>query len=176
MKQYTSHGNGEFTVDQFGAIGSNVIFESGVLVFHPENIYLGNNIYIGHYTILKGYYQNRLTVEDNAWIGQGCFFHSAGGLTIGSDVGIGPRVKIITSTHALENKDKPILHQPLKLEPVQIDIGSDIGIGAIIMPGVHIHEGAQIGAGAVVTQDIPAHAVAVGAPAKVISYIDAKRD
>ena len=71
MKPYASHGNGEFTADQFGAIGSNVVFEYGVLAFHPENIHLGSNIYIGHYTILKGYYQNKMMIGDNTWIGQG---------------------------------------------------------------------------------------------------------
>ena len=173
MPPYASHGNGKFTIDQFGTIGSNVVFEHGVLAFHPENIFLGSNIYIGHYTILKGYYQNAMTIGNNTWIGQGCFFHSAGGITIENDVGIGPGVKIITSTHALEDKMKPILHQRLKLEPVRVDAGSDIGVGAIILPGVRIHRGAQIGAGAVVTQDIPSHAIAVGSPAKVIEYIDA---
>jgi acetyltransferase-like isoleucine patch superfamily enzyme len=176
MKQYTSHGSGAFTPDQFGAIGPNVVFEHGVLAFHPENIYLGSNIYVGHYTILKAYYQNRMTIGDNTWIGQGCFFHSAGGITIGKDVGIGPGVKIITSTHALEEKNRPILHQRLNMEPVCIDAGSDIGVGAIILPGVHIHRGAQIGAGAVVTKDIPCHAVAVGSPAKVIKCIDVTKE
>lgn len=176
MKPYTSHGTGEFNIRQFGSIGANVVFEAGVLAFHLENIYLGDNIYIGHYTILKGYHQNKMTIEDNTWIGQGCFFHSAGGLSIGRDVGIGPGVKIITSNHVLEDHDRPILHQKLEFNEVHIEAGSDIGVGAIILPGVRIHRGAQIGAGAVVTGDIPAHAVAVGSPARVIDYIDSSKE
>lgn len=172
MKQYTSHGTGEFRIDQFAAIGSHVIFETGVLVFHPENIHLGNNIYIGHGTILKGYHQNKMIIGDNTWIGQGCFFHSAGGISIGTDVGIGPGVKIITSTHALKKQDLPILHRNLEFRQVCIDDGCDIGIGAIILPGVRIQQGAQIGAGAVVTRDIPARAIAIGVPAKVIDHFD----
>jgi acetyltransferase-like isoleucine patch superfamily enzyme len=170
MKPFSSHGTGQFSVDQFGVVGPHVIFEPGVLVFHPENIKLGNNIYIGHYTILKGYHQNKMIIDDNTWIGQGCFFHSAGGIRIGKDVGIGPGVKIISSTHALRSqKDLPILHRELEFKEVRIDAGCDIGVGAIILPGVHICQGAQIGAGAVVNQDIPAHTVAVGVPAKVIA-------
>jgi acetyltransferase-like isoleucine patch superfamily enzyme len=38
------------------------------------------------------------------------------------------------------------------------------------MPGVRIHDGAVIGACGIVTHDIPAYAVAVGIPAKVIRY------
>ena len=169
MKYYTSHGTGAFDESQFASIGQHVIFEAGVLAFHPENIYLGDNIYIGHYTILKGYYQNKMVIEDNTWIGQGCFFHSAGGIHIGKDVGIGPGVKIITSTHELTSGEDPIMKGALDFKPVRIDAGCDIGVGAIILPGVHIHERAQIGAGAVVTQNIPPDTVAVGVPAKVVS-------
>jgi len=44
---HRSHGTGEFTLDMFKKIGENVVFEKGVLVFHPENIILGDDIYIG---------------------------------------------------------------------------------------------------------------------------------
>ena len=52
----------------------------------------------------------------------------------------------------------------------QVIIGHDVWIGhaAIVLPGRRIGTGAVIGAGAVVTKDIPAYAVAVGNPARVI--------
>ena len=55
-------------------------------------------------------------------------------------------------------------------QPVKIEDGVWIGGGAIILPGVTIGRNAVIGAGAVVTKDIPANAVAVGSPARVIRY------
>jgi len=76
---------------QFCRLGRNVVFERGVLVFHPENIEIGENVYIGHATILKGYYKNKMIVGDHTWIGAQCFLHSAGGLRIGRAVGIGPK-------------------------------------------------------------------------------------
>lgn len=166
---HKSHGSGRFTTDQFRTIGANVVFEEGVLVFHPENILLGNNIYIGHNTILKGYYQNEMRIGDGSWIGQMCFFHSAGGLSIGNNVGIGPCVKIITSEHE-PLSGLPVLHSPVKFAKVIIESDSDIGVGAIILPGVTIGEGAIVGAGSVVTKDVPAFAVVAGVPARLIRF------
>ncbi len=169
-KQYQSHGSGEFEQSQFKAIGENVIFEQGVLVFHPETIELGSNIYIGHNAILKGYYKNSMSIGDNTWIGQNCYFHSAGGIKIGKNVGIGPHVKILTSNHIEQGIEKPILFSDLEFKEVLIDDDADIGIGTIILPGVTIGKSVQIGAGSIVTKDIPDFAVAYGAPAKVAKF------
>jgi acetyltransferase-like isoleucine patch superfamily enzyme len=163
-----THGSGAFQPSDFARIGTDCVFETGVLVFHPENIELGDNVYVGHQTILKGYYKNKLTIGTETWIGQQCFFHSAGGLQIGARVGIGPGVKIITSVHEEVGRSTPILMSPVRFAPVVIEDDADIGVGAIVLPGVTIGRGAQIGAGAVVTSDVPAYAVAVGSPARVI--------
>jgi acetyltransferase-like isoleucine patch superfamily enzyme len=163
-----SHGTGAFTLTDFARLGDGVVFEAGVLVFHPETIEIGDGVYIGHQTILKGYHRNRMVIGAGTWIGQQCFFHSAGGLTIGQNVGVGPGVKIVTSTHRLDVLDQPILHAPIDVAPVVIEDGGDIGVGAILLPGVTIGQGAQIGAGAVVTSSVPAWAIAAGVPARVI--------
>jgi len=44
----------------------------------------------------------------------------------------------------------------------------EIGAGASILGAIHIGDGARIGANSVVLKDVPAGAVAVGAPARVI--------
>jgi acetyltransferase-like isoleucine patch superfamily enzyme len=138
------------------------------MVFHPENIRLGQNVYVGHQTILKGYYRNLMTIGDETWVGQQCFFHSGGGLTIGCKVGIGPGVKIITSAHREAGRDVPILFSPIEFGAVTIGDDADIGTGAIVLPGVTIGKGAQIGAGSVVTSDIAPFCVAMGSPARVV--------
>jgi acetyltransferase-like isoleucine patch superfamily enzyme len=111
-----------------------------------------------------------MTIGEGTWIGQQCFFHSAGGIEIGSHVGIGPAVKILTSSHTLGNIQSPILHNPVEFAPVKIGSNSDIGVGAIILPGVNIGVGAQVGAGAVVTQSVEDYAVVAGVPAKILYY------
>jgi phosphonate metabolism protein (transferase hexapeptide repeat family) len=59
----------------------------------------------------------------------------------------------------------------------QVVIGHDvwIGHGAIVLPGRSIGTGAVIGAGAVVTKDIPAYAIVIGNPARVLRqrFLDA---
>lgn len=170
LKKYNSHGDGTFSYSDFVKIGHNVIIEPGVMVFHPENIYIGNNVYIGHYTLLKGYYKGKLVIGDNSWIGQMCFFHSAGNIEIGKAVGIGPGVKIISSSHTDHQPDDALILQPLLFKPVIIGDGVDIGVNATILPGVKIGEGAIIGAGSVVTKNIPEYAVVAGNPARILRF------
>jgi len=57
-------------------------------------------------------------------------------------------------------------------EKIGVTIGNDVWIGCrvTILAGVTIGDGAVIGAGAVVSKDIPAYAIAVGCPIKVIRY------
>lgn len=163
-----SHGTGLFSSSQLASCGEGCVFESEVLIFHPENVHLGRDVYIGHRAILKGYHDGVMRIGDGTWIGQQCFFHAAGDLTIGRDVGIGPAVKILTSTHAEAGRELPILRSPIVRAPVLIEDDADVGVGAIVLPGVTIGRGAQVGAGAVVTTDVPPYAVVAGVPARVL--------
>jgi acetyltransferase-like isoleucine patch superfamily enzyme len=164
-----SHGSGAFAPSDFARLGTGVIFEAGVLVFHPENIEIGDEVYVGHAAILKGYYQGRMVIGARSWIGQQCFLHSAGDIVIGMRVGIGPGARILTSSHDLPaDRTVPIMDGPLRFAPVILGDGCDIGVGAIVLPGVTVGRGAQIGAGAVLTEDVPDYAIAAGVPARVI--------
>jgi len=163
-----SHGSGQVQPEEFARLGVNVILEPGVLVFHPENIEIGNHVYVGHYTILKGYHMNRMIIGDGTWIGQMCFLHSAGGIRVGCNVGIGPGVQILTSYHAGEDIHIPFIHSRLVFRAVIIEDDCDIGIGAIILPGVTIGRGTQVGAGAVVNRNVEPYSVVAGVPARVL--------
>lgn len=168
MIERRSHGTGAFRPEDLARCGKGVVFEPGVLVFHPEHVEIGDGVYVGHCAILKGYHRNQLVVGDGSWIGQACFFHAAGGIEIGKNVGVGPHVKILTSTHAEAGREVPILHAPIETAPVVIRDDADLGIGAILLPGITIGRGAQVGAGAVVTKDVADYAVVAGNPARVL--------
>ncbi len=164
-----SHGTGQFSPGDLASLGKDVVLEAGVLIFHPENVELGDNVYVGHNAILKGYYREKLKIGKGSWIGQQVFIHSGGGVEIGENVGIGPGVKIITSRHELkDDSSTPILHAPIEFAPVRIEDGADIGIGAIILPGVTVGALAQVAAGAVVNKDVPTRSIVAGVPAKLI--------
>ena len=51
-----------------------------------------------------------------------------------------------------------------------IEDDADLGVGAIVLPGVHVGRGAVVGAGAVVTRDVPAYAVVAGSPARILRH------
>jgi acetyltransferase-like isoleucine patch superfamily enzyme len=131
------------------------------------NVSIHPSVFIGEGTYIDGYHEGvGIRVCRGSWIGQQCYFHGAGGIVIGECVGVGPGVKIFTSFHG--GGDGPIIHRRLEFRPVSIQRGADIGVGAIILPGVTIGEYAQVGAGAVVTKDVDAMSVVAGNPARVI--------
>lgn len=169
IKNYGTHGTGQLEPGKFKKLGNNVIFEPGVMVFHPENIEIGTNVYIGHQAFLKGYYNNFIKIGDDTWIGQGAFIHGGGGVSIGNYVGIGPFVKIITLQHVIDNDfSRPMITREQTYDPVVIEDDCDIGTGAIILPGITIGTGSVVGAGAVVTKNVKPYSKVAGVPAKLI--------
>lgn len=163
-----SYGSGEFTLDQLGKVGEDVVIENGVLILKPERVFIGSNVYIGHYSILRGYDGKELVIGDHTWIGQFCYINAAGGVRIGSTVGIGPGVKIMSSKHGEEGRHVPVLLCELEFAPVIIEDDCDIGMGAIILPGMTIGKGSIVGAGAVVTHDVEPYSIVAGVPARKI--------
>jgi len=166
--RHRTHGTGELKPEQLASCGADCVFERDVLIFHPENVHLGANVYIGHRTILKGYYKNEMRIGDETWIGQMCFLHSAGGIRIGSRVGIGVNVTILTSQHQELGRAVAPLSSPVDAAPVEIEDEVNIGVGCIVLPGVRIGRGAKIGAGSVVTHDVAPYSIVAGAPARFL--------
>ena len=66
-------------------------------------------------------------------------------------------------------------HHDRQLLQTHLGRGASIGAGAVVLPGVRIGALAMVGAGAVVTHDVPAKAIVSGNPARIVGYVDAKR-
>jgi maltose O-acetyltransferase len=90
---------------------------------------------------------------------------------IGVDATISANVQIIAHDSAMFRSTGYTLVRPVKL-----GARCYIGAGATILPGSVIGDDAVVGAGSVVTGDIPAGAVAVGNPARVIGDSGELRD
>lgn len=175
MTKWRSHTAGLDYKDKLGCLGKNVVIEDGVRIFFPDKVEIGDDVYIGHDTILKGYFDQKLIIGSGSWVGPQCFIYASGGIIIGRNVGIGPGVAIMSSAHNLLSTPESILHTPIEHSTVYLDDGCDIGARSVILMGVRIGKGAQIGAGAVVTKDIPDRAVAAGVPAKVLRIREPKK-
>ena len=133
--------------DMLGAVGEGSYIEPDVYIDYGKNVYVG-----------EAFYGNTgLTILDT------CEVH------IGDHVMIGPRVSLITAGHPI---DSGVRNRGLEFgKPITIGDNVWIGANVFIGPGVTIRDNAIIGGGAVVVKDIPANAVAVGNPAKVMRDI-----
>lgn len=93
---------------------------------------------------------------------------------IGNYCGIGDNVVIGPGEHNMKNISINLYNDNMENDLTKKDciVGNDvwIGTGAVILRGVHVGNGAVIGANSIVTKDIPAYAIAVGSPAKVIRF------
>lgn len=87
------------------------------------------------------------------------------GTRVEDDVFIGPNVTF-TNDRFPRSKE-----YPEQFLDITIKRNASLGANATLLPGITIGEYAMIGAGSVVTKDVPAFAVVVGNPSKVIKYV-----
>jgi acetyltransferase-like isoleucine patch superfamily enzyme len=130
------------------ALGRDVRIAPNVSFAHGERIELGDQVQVGaRCSLWAGKTQGRIRVGARTTFGPECFVTAA-------DYGLAAGIRI-TDQEMVER---------------DIVIGADCWIGAraIVTAGVSIGDGAVIGAGSVVTRDVPAGAIAVGVPAKVV--------
>ncbi|OFW61965.1 MAG: hypothetical protein A2133_07165 [Actinobacteria bacterium RBG_16_64_13] len=124
-----------------------------------EDNVLGDDVSVGTNSVLE--FGNR--IGNRVRIHSGCFLEM---VTIEDDVFVGPNVVFTDDPHPMNCPS----YKDCKGGPVVRRLAR-IGANTTILPGVEIGENALIGAGSVVVDDIPAGAVAVGNPARVIKHV-----
>lgn len=90
------------------------------------------------------------------------------GLRLGDDVFVGPNVTFSN------DKFPRSMHHDGPVIVTDVEPGASLGAGATILPGLKIGRNAMVGAGAVVTRSVPANAIVVGNPARIVGYADAR--
>lgn len=113
-------------------------------------------------------YGQPVVIGERCFIQQCCTFFGRGGIDIGNDVFIGPKVNLITINHDLD----PANRSATCGRRIVIEDKVWIGINSTILPGVRIGYGAVVGAGSVVTKDVEPMTVVAGNPARVIRKIE----
>ncbi len=115
-------------------------------------------------------YGKPINIGKGCFIQQCCTFFGRGGITIGNEVFIGPKVNLITINH----DPNPDNRSATYARPIVIEDKVWIGINSTVLPGVRIGYGAIVGAGSVVTKDVPPMTIVAGNPAKFIKKVEGK--
>ncbi len=171
-----------------------VIIQSGVRIKRAKDVTLHNGVYLDHRVYLHAMpngieigtgtrimynteihvfnFRNlenaRITIGKNCVIGPYSIILGQGGVIIGDNVIIAPRVSILPINHNYNDTTKLIKDQGIKTKGIVIEDNVWIGHGATILDGVKISKGSVIAAGAVVNKDVPEYSLVTGSPAKVI--------
>lgn len=125
-------------------------------------------------TLLPPFYVDfgkNIRIGKRCWIQQGCTFFDRGGITIGNDVFIAPKVNLITINHDSDPENRSATYG----RPIVIEDKVWIGINSTILPGVTVGYGSIVGANSVVTHDVSPYTVVGGNPAKFIKEIRLKK-
>ncbi|HEY2051064.1 MAG TPA: acyltransferase [Caulobacteraceae bacterium] len=151
--------------------GDGLRVAPGVGLRHVETFEIGDGVIIGEQAVLQGRHDGRCVIGNKVWIGAQAFL-DVRDTVLGDHVGWGPGARLLGSTHTALPISVPVIASDLLISPTTIEAEADIGVNAVILPGITVGKGAIIGAGAVVTRDVPAYARAAGSPARVISQRD----
>jgi len=113
-----------------------------------DHVFIENDVVLG----------DRVTVK--------CGVQIWDGITLKDDVFIGPNVSFSNDPFPRSKKQRDMSFRTLVSE------GASIGSNATILPGLTIGRNAMIGAGSVVTHSVPANAIVIGNPARIVGYAD----
>lgn len=114
-----------------------------------QNVVAGPNVSIG----------NNVKIQNNVSVYEG--------VTCEDDVFLGPSAVF---TNVINPRS--FMNRKAEFKQTLVKKGATIGANATILCGITIGECAFIGAGAVVTKDVPAYALVIGNPARIVGKVD----
>ena len=129
----------------FRKCGRNFQICSHSMILCPENVSIGDDVYLAY----------------------GCWIQGAGGVELNDEIMLGPYSILATSNHT--KKDNSYRFGSPRLGPITMGKGSWTGSHVTVLAGVEIGKGAAIAANSVVSKNVPDAVVVGGVPAKTIS-------
>lgn len=92
----------------------------------------------------------KLVIGDNSWIGEDCWLHTAGHITIGSDVCLSQGVFLCPGDHDHSASDFPV-----RLGHIRVEDGAWLALQSLVLRDVTIGKGAIVGGRAIAARDVP---------------------
>lgn len=160
----------------FGSIGTRSTICRPMYIAHPENMYLGRHVRIREFARLETEVRYndqilhpRLEIGNDVGFEQGLHLACAESIKIGNNVTVSANVYITDCEHQYQDLETNVIDQKLTTNPVVIEDGCFIGLGARILPGTILHKHCVVGTNTVVRGGVyPAYSVITGVPGKVV--------
>ncbi|MHB8242206.1 MAG: acyltransferase [Solirubrobacteraceae bacterium] len=156
-------------------LSERVSVGAGAVIFAGARV--GGECIVGD----QAFVRERASIGERSVIGRGS--------VVDNDVHVGARVRIQTNVYLTAftvveddvfvgpgaittNDDTMARHPPdVPIRGATLRRGCRVGGGAVLTPGVEIGEEAFVASGAVVTRDVPARAVVMGVPARIVREV-----
>lgn len=142
-----------------------------------QGISIGNDVYIGADCWIACFQRDsaqhaRIQIGNRCSISGHCTITSKDSVELEEGVLIARYVYISDHSHSYNDVNTPIRDQgTTPANPVKIKRGAWIGQGAVICPGVTVGANSVVAANSIVKDDVPDHAIAAGAPARIVKQI-----
>ncbi len=132
-----------------------------------ENVKIGRSCIIGRNT----YIEDGVTLGDNCKVQNNALLYRSA--TLEDGVFIGPGViltndkipRAVNPDGSLKSADD------WHAGHIHIGRGASIGAGAVVLTDLSVGAWAMVAAGALITKNVPAHALVVGIPARIVGYV-----
>lgn len=108
-------------------------------------------------------YPWRLSVEDHAWIGEGCWIDNLGDVSIGESACLSQGCLLLCGNHDYRSPRFDLL-----VGDIRVEEGAWVGARAIVCPGVTVGAHAVLSVASVARSDLARHMVFSGNPARAL--------
>jgi dTDP-4-amino-4,6-dideoxy-D-glucose acyltransferase len=166
----------ELAAMDFATCGNPVLIDDRASIYGSTRIRMGSHVRIDATALLSAA-DGSIELGSYVHISAAAQVYGGGTVVIGDCVSVSPRASLLSVTDDFQGAflTGPLVPDSLRnvLEaPIECEMYSVIGSGAVVLPGVRIGRGASIGALSLVKEDVPAGAIMAGVPARQIGVRD----
>lgn len=154
------------------SVGADVLIDEDARIMAAERVQIGSHVRIDAFAVLSAG-ADGIVIGDHVHVAAHCLVTGAARIELGDFAGISGRVSIYSSSDdfAGESMTGPTVPADLRSvdnRPVRVGRHVIVGAGAVILPGITIHDGSAVAALSVVREDVPPATIVGGIPAHQI--------